>query len=56
MKLYTYLRIGLTFSVILVIFYFYSIKILNKNVVNIEEPHKATKMYEPTTERIEFKR
>jgi UDP-xylose:glucoside alpha-1,3-xylosyltransferase len=56
MKLYTYLRIGLTFSVILVIFYFYSIKILNKNVVNIEEPHKATRIYEPTTERIEFKR
>ncbi|KAJ3642251.1 hypothetical protein Zmor_025053 [Zophobas morio] len=58
MKLYTYLRIGLIFSVALVIFYFYSIKILNNkgDVNEEEESHKVTKQYEETTERIEFKR
>ncbi|EFA10174.2 glucoside xylosyltransferase 2 [Tribolium castaneum] len=57
MKLYTCLRIGVSFSVLLVVFYFYSIKILNnKDDVSVEESHKVTKSLEVTTDRIEFKR
>lgn len=57
MKLYTCLRIGLSFFVLLVVFYFYSIKTLNnKSEVDVEESRKVTKNYDGTTERIEFKR